>query len=120
MDHEALRLLRSLLIQPTQGGSTVKEPSSRDEAELLECLERLPLAISHAAAFMQQTSKSVYEYLQMFMSERTQAKLLRFKFRGPGQYNEVGSEGRSFFELRYYVKISSNLPDQVPNRFQQV
>jgi hypothetical protein len=85
MTHEeALLLLR----RPVQGYSQI-EAASDAEVELLECLERLPLAVAHAAAFMKQTSVSVNEYLRMFNSEKMQAKLLAWEFRDPNKYRNV-------------------------------
>jgi hypothetical protein len=120
-DDEALQLLRSPLMQRTQSDSAMKEPPSDDEAELLECLERLPLAIAHAAAFTKQTSKSVGEYLRIFKSERAQKKLLSFELRDHTRYRDVCSS-RSIVILDEDIALILTVtdPDRIPNRFQPV
>jgi hypothetical protein len=83
-NEEALLLLR----RPSQELDGVKPPSAA-ELQLLDCLERLPLAVSHAAAYMKQTGTTVNSYLRMFNSKRTQAKLLSWEFRDPNKYCNV-------------------------------
>ena len=83
-NEEAILLLR----RPSQDLDVFKPPSDA-ELQLLDCLEQLPLAISHAAAYMKQTGISVNDYLRMFNSDRTQAKLLSWEFRDPHRYRNV-------------------------------
>jgi hypothetical protein len=86
-NEEALLLLR----RPSQELDVIKPPSDA-ELQLLDCLEKLPLAVSHAAAYMKQTGIAVDNYLRMFNSERTQAKLLSWEFRDPNRYCNVSSK----------------------------
>ena len=67
------------LFQRLSGQDDV-EPSE-DEDKLLELLERLPLAIAQAAAYIRKTKVSVQQYLKFFNeSESRQSNLLSHEF----------------------------------------
>ncbi|TVY22961.1 Calcium-independent phospholipase A2-gamma [Lachnellula hyalina] len=60
------------------------EPSEEEDRLLLELLERLPLAISQAAAYIRRTKISVQQYLKFFYeSEGRKSALLSHEFQDP-------------------------------------
>ena len=68
------------LFQKLSGRLDLKEPSESED-KLLELLERLPLAIAQAAAYIRKTKVSVQQYLIFFKeSEDRQSKLLSEEF----------------------------------------
>jgi len=74
-DQEAWELLSS-----TCGRSDVSQPSE-EERELLRLLEKLPLAIVQAGAYMRKTKVSIQQYLKSFSeSESRQSNLLSYEF----------------------------------------
>ena len=74
-DQESVMLFRKL-----SGGYNTKE-SSESEGKLLELLQRLPLAIAQAAAYIRRTKLSILQYLRMFKeSEDRQWNLLSKEF----------------------------------------
>ena len=74
-DKESLRLLQKLT-----GCPETTEPS-QPEDELLDLLERLPLAISQAAAYIRKTNISTLAYITLFKkSEDQQSSLLGKEF----------------------------------------
>jgi tetratricopeptide (TPR) repeat protein len=74
-NQESVRLFRSLSQTPT-----TPEPSE-NENKLLELLEKLPLAIAQAAAYIRKTKVSVVHYLALLKeSEERQSYLLSKEF----------------------------------------
>ncbi|KAI9675964.1 MAG: hypothetical protein M1829_003202, partial [Trizodia sp. TS-e1964] len=74
-DQEACDLFQKLASE-----SSTKKPSQEEE-RLVELLERLPLAISQAAAYIKMTKVSVGRYLKIFtQSESHQSNLLDHEF----------------------------------------
>jgi hypothetical protein len=86
-DEEAMLLLR----RPVDGNDDVGTVTTL-EIKLLESLERLPLAIVQATAFMKQTSTSIQEYLTMFDSDKTKKKLLDWNMRDRYRYGNVSRQ----------------------------
>ncbi|KAI9652351.1 MAG: hypothetical protein M1829_001664 [Trizodia sp. TS-e1964] len=73
--HEALELFQEL------SGKTRTISPPQEERELLDLLQRLPLAISQAAAFIRKTKISVGRYLKLFTeSDSQQSALLSHEF----------------------------------------
>jgi hypothetical protein len=74
-DQESLKLFRKL-----SGRFGIERPSE-SEKQLLELLQRLPLAIAQAAAYIRKTKVSIEQYLRFFReSEDRQSKLLSEEF----------------------------------------
>jgi hypothetical protein len=74
-DRESLKLFRKLSAR-----SDIQQPSE-SEKHLLELLQRLPLAIAQAAAYIRKTNVSIEGYLGFFReSEDRQSKLLSEEF----------------------------------------
>jgi tetratricopeptide (TPR) repeat protein len=72
---ESLRLFQTL------SGSPVTDTASESEKELLDHLERLPLAISQASAYIRKTTISTQRYVRAFTeSEERQSSLLSAEF----------------------------------------
>jgi tetratricopeptide (TPR) repeat protein len=77
-DQEAWELFSS-----SCGRSDVSQPSE-EERELLRLLEKLPLAIVQAGAYMRKTKVSIQQYLKSFSeSESRQSNLLSYEFQDP-------------------------------------
>ena len=81
--------VRELLVQRiSKPASFYKE---EDIDQLLKLLERLPLAIIQAAAFINSNNISISEYLSLFRTAGTETELFSEHFEDPSRYIELES-----------------------------